>query len=82
MVDRVEWAGILGFAVLFGAFFGLVLTVGLFYGPPVEPGAGSLADYVLGIVVGIVVFGALAVAYMFTLATDVVERDELIPGWG
>lgn len=80
MADTIEWAGILGFAALFGAFFGFVLSVSVRLGPPVESGVSYLGgDIVVGIVLGVIVFVLLAVAYMFTLARTTVERDQLFP---
>ena len=81
MGAKLEWIGVLGFAVLFGAFFGLVVGVGVVASPPVDTGLGFLESAVFGVVAGIVLFVLLGVGYLLTLGETTVERDSLQPEW-
>ena len=81
MATRAEWIGVLGFALLFGVFFGLILGVGVMASPPVDTGLGFLENAIFGVVVGIVLFVGLGVGYLLTLGETNVERDSLQPEW-
>ena len=81
MAARTEWIGVLGFALLFGAFFGLILGVGVMASPPVDTGLGFLENAVFGVVAGITLFVLLGVGYLLTLGETTVERDSLQPEW-
>ena len=81
MANKAELLGVLGFATLFGAFFGLVLSVGILSPSPNPTGLAFLENAVIGVPAGIVVFITLALVYLFTLGESAVERDSLQPEW-
>ena len=82
MAEKAELLGVLGFATLFGAFFGLVLSVGILSPSPNPTGLAFLEHAAIGVPVGIVVFITLGLLYLFKLGETAVERDSLQPEWG